>query len=59
MAGRATLAIAPAGGPVPEGLHQRRYVPPILGRELVDAGDQQLPLLIARGSRPEPPAGSS
>ena len=59
LEGAAGSAALPAGrrdGPAPEGLHQRRHVPSILGRELVDAGDQQLPLLIA-GARATRPLG--
>src|SRR6202034_1809929 len=34
-------------GPVPQRLDQCGYMSPVLGRELVDAGDQEVPFLVA------------
>ena len=44
--GGASGRLAGRGGS--EGLHQGGDVPAVLGGQFVDAGDQQLPLLIAR-----------
>jgi len=33
---------------LPQRLDKRGYVPPVLGCQLVDAGDQEIPLLVAR-----------
>src|ERR1700749_746760 len=38
-------------------LDERGHVPPVLGRQLVDAGDQEVPLLAARLARLGRPAG--
>ena len=54
-AGSAALPVGRRDGPVPEGLHQRRHVPSVLGRELVDAGDQQLAAPDRRGPRDPAP----
>ena len=35
-------------GPVPQGFHQRGHVPTVFGCQLVDAGDQEFPVRVAR-----------
>ena len=41
--------------PLPQRFDQRSHVTPVLGRQLVDAGDQELPLRVAGVPRPAGP----
>src|SRR5580704_13245892 len=46
--GGAVLAVCRLlGSPVPQRFDERGHVTPVLGRQLVDAGDQEFPFLVA------------
>ena len=55
---RALMFFRRRRSPLPQRFDQRSHVTPVLGRQLVDAGDQELPLRVAGVPRPAPASSS-